>query len=104
MIRAISVPRRNTQTFDVSHLCHYGGCANPDHLVVEDHDDNQERNTCHGKVAYSVAGSGGRVRIHPCPHRNTTTIGKECILPVVKIEQAGYYEGLPVNQRGAGMA
>ena len=104
MIRANSVPVRGQKTFDVSHLCHYRGCSNPDHLVVEDHDDNQARNACQGKVIYDVDGQGGRITINPCPHRTTTAISKECILPVVRIRNPGRYEGLPPGQRGAGEA
>lgn len=104
MIRANSVPVRGQVTYDVSHLCHYRGCANPAHLEVENHDDNQARNTCQGKVSYDVNGQGGKIFINPCTHRNTTTIRKECILPVVTISTPGRYEGLPAGQRGAGQA
>lgn len=101
-VRANSVPKKGTTTYDVSHLCHYRGCANPQHLVVENHDDNQERNSCQGKVRYKVQTPEGWASINPCPHRATTRIKKECILPEVTIIGAGYLEGLPAGQLGAG--
>ena len=50
-------------TFDVSHLCHYRGCANPNHLVKEDHEDNQSQNICQGRFIDEFSGQGGRVNI-----------------------------------------
>jgi hypothetical protein len=32
--------------FQVSHLCHIGGCFNPKHLLVEESERNKARNSC----------------------------------------------------------
>ena len=34
--------------FEASHLCHYRGCAKPDHLQFESHATNSSCNTCQG--------------------------------------------------------
>lgn len=104
MICAISVPIKKQKIFDISHLCHFKNCVNPDHLVIESHKNNEIGNTYLNKVAYDVFGVDERIYIDPCTHRNTTAIKKKCILPIVKIENAGYYEGLSAEQRGASQA
>lgn len=73
----------------VSHLCHRSHCLNPDHLVVEPMDDNLNRNRCqHQQIIDYNPGVGQRVILHPCPHRATTRLKTECILPTVVVHEA----------------
>ncbi len=95
-LRATQLPVKDQSdriTYDISHLCHNQGCSNPDHILVEDSKDNYERNSCHTKFRYEVQGLGGLIAINPCVHRALLKSHKECILPLMQIENPGYYEG-----------
>jgi hypothetical protein len=70
----------NRKCEQVSHLCHNGGCYNPNHLVVEPKELNLARNSCQGR--YILVGTD-KTTIHPCEHWNWGGKGeyKHCILP-----------------------
>ncbi|KAK1622346.1 zinc-binding loop region of homing endonuclease, partial [Colletotrichum phormii] len=45
--------------YQVSHLCHQGGCFNPAHIIVEERELNRVRNTCQYK--YKIQLPGGTI-------------------------------------------
>ena len=71
--------------YETSHLCHEGGCFNPDHLVVETAQANKARNSCHG---HWIVKHGG-MTWDPCVH-GEDGVRKKCILPV-KVLDDGYH-------------
>lgn len=89
----VAVGRRNdlklaTQHsgYQLSHLCHTGGCFNPDHIAVESSEHNKARNSCQGQWL---------VKYHdmtwdPCTHARRG-IRKKCILPIHHITTPGYH-------------
>jgi hypothetical protein len=77
--------------FQVSHLCHNGGCFNPAHLRVEEAARNRARNSCQGHEIVEYSGIGP-MRYHPCPHGGESNAYYRCILPRRLIEQPGRYQ------------
>ena len=76
--------------FQVSHLCHNGGCFNPDHLQVEETATNKARNSCQGHVILEYSGLGP-LRYHPCCHGGERNTLRQCILPTRYIHAPGRY-------------
>lgn len=76
--------------FQVSHLCHNGGCYNPDHLVVEESWRNKDRNSCQGHERIDYTGLG-QMRYHPCSHGGEHNEYRRCVLPVRHITEPGIY-------------
>jgi hypothetical protein len=76
--------------FQVSHLCHNGGCFNPQHLEVEESQRNRSRNSCQGHEAIEYSGKGF-LKYHPCPHAGAIGQYPKCILPVRHITEPGSY-------------
>jgi Zinc-binding loop region of homing endonuclease len=100
----ISTAGQGHLEYNLSHRCHFKGCANPAHLEIETHNDNSKRNDCQGRVRYIIIGPNNQVyqRINPCPHRDLTRQRKECVLPEIRLSAAGNTIGLPHGYRGAG--
>lgn len=80
--------------FQVSHLCHNGGCFNPEHLRVEESDRNKARNSCQGHEIIEYSG-WGPMRYHPCPHGGAMKEFYKCVLPVRSITEPGSYGNEP---------
>ena len=76
--------------FQVSHLCHNGGCHNPRHLVVEESDRNKARNSCQGHEVIDYSGIGP-MRYNPCDHGGFKNMYRRCILPTRAITESGYH-------------
>lgn len=76
--------------FQVSHLCHNAGCANPRHLQVEESQLNKDRNSCqrHEIIEYSGVGP---MRYNPCRHGGERSVFRKCILPTRVITEPGNY-------------
>lgn len=79
-----------SKKFQVSHLCHNGGCVNPGHLMVEESTLNKDRNSCqeHEIIEYS---GWGPMRYNPCRHGGERNVYKKCILPTRHITEPGNY-------------
>lgn len=89
MLRAISTS--GGDTYEASHLCHYPGCANPEHIYVESRAMNTLRNSCVGLFAWQVVNGATTTILNPCPHREQTAgrhAHKECVLPVLRVDMA----------------
>jgi hypothetical protein len=76
--------------FQVSHLCHNGGCCNPEHLVVEESARNKDRNSCQGHAIIEYSG-WGPVRYNPCRHGGELGVFRKCLLPTKHITESGNY-------------
>lgn len=76
--------------FQVSHLCHNGGCCNPKHLQVEESTLNKDRNSCQGHVIIEYSGIGP-MRYNPCRHGGELGVFRKCMLPVRAIDRPGNY-------------
>lgn len=67
--------------YQISQLCHNGGCFRPEHLEMEPAELNTARNECQGKRVLLLSDGGV---LHPCPHWDWC--GSQgylkCILPV----------------------
>ncbi len=99
-----SISTSSNDSYEASHLCHYRGCANPDHLFVESRKTNTERNKCAGLFAWRVVDGQQVTMLHPCPHRTQAAdqhAVKECILPVCEVGANGWFTR-PVGFLGAG--
>lgn len=72
--------------YQISHLCHNGGCFRPEHLEMEPAELNTARNECRGR---SILMLPDGVFLHPCPHWDW--LGSrghpKCILPVEYIPE-----------------
>ena len=75
--------------YEISHLCHNGGCFNPDHLIIEPAALNKSRNSCRGTYIIRVEGV---VEVNQCPHWDDgawygTGSGqrKGCVLPTLRL-------------------
>lgn len=71
----------------VSHLCHNPGCFNPNHIFVEPHIENVQRNSCKGQFIINYK---NEFLYDPCTH-GRGRIKKKCVLPTKLIETPGYY-------------
>ena len=95
MFQSIAASGPLNQRYEVSHLCHYRGCANPDHLENESLLMNGARNTCQGLFAWKITMNNTETVLHPCTHRRGPQAGsgavKECVLPVATVTDPGYY-------------
>lgn len=80
--------------FQVSHLCHNGGCFNPRHLLVEESERNKARNSCQGHEIIEYSG-WGPMRYNPCPHGGERREYVKCILPTRFIDEPGNYKNEP---------
>lgn len=78
---------------EISHLCHNGGCTNPDHLIIEGHADNLRRNSCQGHFILHH----GYMTYHPCTHRELSA-RMQCILPSLQL-QDGYHQNSHAQPR-----
>jgi hypothetical protein len=76
--------------FQVSHLCHNGGCVNPRHLQVEESQLNKDRNSCQGHEVIEYSG-WGPMRYNPCRHGGDRAVFRKCILPIRVIDESGNY-------------
>lgn len=76
--------------FQVSHLCHNGGCFNPAHLVVEESGRNKDRNTCQRHEVLEYSGYGP-MRYNPCRHGGERGEFRKCLLPTRYITEPGNY-------------
>lgn len=76
--------------FQVSHLCHNGGCFNPAHLKVEESWRNKQRNSCQGHEILSYSG-WGPLKYHPCSHGGELNEFHRCLLPTRFITESGSY-------------
>lgn len=76
--------------FQVSHLCHNGGCFNPEHLVVEEAALNKARNSCQNHEIIEYSGLGP-MRYNPCRHGGERGAFRKCILPTRPISESGNY-------------
>lgn len=65
----------------VSHLCHHSRCVRGDHLVIESSIDNLQRNVCRKQRIVRFSIGRRQFVFNPCPHRRTTRIRQQCILP-----------------------
>ena len=63
-----NVVLKPTGGLQVSHLCHNGGCVNPDHLLPETRAENLARNMCQGWKLVTCP-CPCAVRFNPCPHQ-----------------------------------
>ena len=76
--------------FQVSHLCHNGGCFNPAHLKVEESARNKDRNSCQGHEIIQYNGSGP-MRYNPCRHGGELGEYHKCLLPTRVISGPGNF-------------
>lgn len=76
------VPREQMQ---VSHLCHNSRCVQGVHLVIESSADNIARNQCQNQKTVRFSIGRRQFVFNPCPHRRTTRVRQECILPEKEI-------------------
>lgn len=103
---ALSIWRMLVLKWEVSHRCHQPTCITPEHLVVEPHDNNEERKSCKGKVIPTSYISIGRLTCilqvivqaiiggtmwqfppTPCPH------SLPCIFPIEERVGVGVVSG-----------
>ncbi|KAL8686816.1 MAG: hypothetical protein Q9224_005328 [Gallowayella concinna] len=99
MLKGIYLGRKDDpNSMEASHLCHYKGCANPDHIVIESRAMNGLRNTCQGSWQWKVQEGGQFSILNPCPHRTLTRGNnpvRECILPTATVGLGQYIRGKP---------
>lgn len=87
-VQSTRLKKKSEDIYQVSHLCHNSHCLNPSHLVVETKQDNLGRNQCQRQKKIKLNWLTGGMILHPCPHRKTTRLKLECILPSVTIDAA----------------
>ena len=101
-----SISTQGADGFEASHLCHYRGCANPEHLRFESRAANSSRNTCQGAWAWRVTAGASQTNLSGCQHRNmapnTADAVRECILPVLTVDEGSFQIGKPPGFKGAG--
>ncbi len=83
-----------TGDWEVSHLCHNGGCFNPNHLVIEPAALNKARNICKGRHILRIEGV---MEVDQCPHwddeiwyEGMRGPRKACVLPTLELN-CGYF-------------
>ncbi|KAK9489249.1 zinc-binding loop region of homing endonuclease-domain-containing protein, partial [Lipomyces doorenjongii] len=72
----------DSNSFDISHLCHNNICFNPEHLIVESRLNNRRRQACNGHDILVHDGFS----YHPCSHGVVEKMRK-CILPVRPLQE-----------------
>jgi Zinc-binding loop region of homing endonuclease len=102
--RGSQLPVTANGEYEISHLCHNGGCFNPEHLVIEPSALNKARNSCKGSHIICVEGV---IEVNPCPHWDDRVWygGRDgprrcCVLPALKLTEEHLYKHVHVGREG----